>query len=114
MEFKFWNKFLCFREETERRKMKFETEDNDEEEEEEMEDEEEEEDGDEEEEEEEEDEEGEFGNTSFKIIFIFIINRFIGTSWKENISKKFSISYVPSKTINWTKLVYGKTFKYSQ
>ena len=32
----------------------------------------------------------------------------VGSSWKENISKKFSISYVPSKTINWTKLVYGK------
>jgi ribosome biogenesis protein BMS1 len=30
-----------------------------------------------------------------------------GTSWKENISKKFAISYVPNKTINWTKLVYN-------
>ncbi|CAF1346890.1 unnamed protein product [Rotaria magnacalcarata] len=30
-----------------------------------------------------------------------------GNSWKENISKKFAISYVPSKNINWTQLVYG-------
>ena len=28
-------------------------------------------------------------------------------SWKENLSQKFSISYVPSKTINWTQLIYG-------
>ena len=34
---------------------------------------------------------------------------FSGTSWKENISKKFAISYVPNKTINWTKLVYGES-----
>ncbi|CAF4335255.1 unnamed protein product, partial [Adineta steineri] len=31
-----------------------------------------------------------------------------GNSWKENISKKFAISYVPNKAINWTRLVYEK------
>jgi len=85
--------------EIERRKMKFETEDADEEDEEEggEEDDEEEEGEDEEEdddEEEEEDNNKESDNGEF------------GTSWKENISKKFAISYVPSKTINWIKLVY--------
>jgi hypothetical protein len=35
------------------------------------------------------------------------INYLLGSSWKENISKKFAISYIPNKTINWTKLVYG-------
>ena len=30
-------------------------------------------------------------------------------SWKEKISQKFSISYVPSQTINWTERIYGET-----
>jgi len=32
-----------------------------------------------------------------------------GPSWKENISEKFSISYVPNERVNWTNLVYGET-----
>ncbi|CAF1070682.1 unnamed protein product [Rotaria sp. Silwood1] len=73
--------------EIKRRKMNFETEDDEEQEEEDIDEQEEE---DEEEDNDEESEQEEFGN-----------------SWKENISKKFAISYVPSKNINWTKLVYG-------
>ncbi|CAF1093072.1 unnamed protein product [Rotaria sordida] len=81
--------------EIKRRKMKFETEndENNSDDEEDNEDIDEQEENDEEEEEEdinEESEQEEFGN-----------------SWKENISKKFAISYIPSKNINWTKLIYG-------
>ena len=32
-----------------------------------------------------------------------------GPSWKENISQKFSISYVPNDRTDWTNLVYGGT-----
>ncbi|CAF0719294.1 unnamed protein product [Adineta ricciae] len=85
----------------ERRKVRFETEDedvpeedDDEDQEEDDEDQGEEEDEGEEEEEENDDEESEHEE--------------FGSSWKENISKKFAISYVPNKAINWTKLVYEK------
>ncbi|CAF4304623.1 unnamed protein product, partial [Adineta steineri] len=108
--------------ETERRRMKFETEDDDEnaseddeependdddddeqqeddDEEQEDDDEEQEQDNDDDEEEEEEEEEENDDEEEQKEF---------GNSWKENISKKFAISYVPNKAINWTRLVYEK------
>ncbi|CAF4234077.1 unnamed protein product [Rotaria sp. Silwood2] len=76
--------------EIKRRKMKFETEDDEgNSEDEKKQDTDEQEEEDEEENMDEESDQEEFGN-----------------SWKENISKKFAISYVPNKTINWIKLVY--------
>ncbi|CAF0894337.1 unnamed protein product [Adineta steineri] len=108
--------------ETERRRMKFETEDDDEnaseddeependdddddeqqeddDEEQEDDDEEQEQDNDDDEEEEEEEEEENDDEEEQKEF---------DNSWKENISKKFAISYVPNKAINWTRLVYEK------
>ena len=47
------------------------------------------------------------GFESGSSLFLMRNRFFLGNSWKENISKKFSIGYVPSKNINWTQLVYG-------
>ncbi|CAF1546385.1 unnamed protein product, partial [Adineta steineri] len=109
--------------ETERRRMKFETEDDDEnaseddeependdddeqeddDEEREEDDEEQEEDDDDEQEQDNDDEEEEEQENDDEEE-----QKEFGNSWKENISKKFAISYVPNKAINWTRLVYEK------